>query len=238
MEYKGLLVDLDDTMTMSYQLYNKALKYVAKFLAKEYTLDVDKLYTLAQEKYLVISRDFPTVHTRHSRILLFRRTLDEMVGTYDLAILPKVEDMYWSYFLKNLKLFPEVKETLKELHSTGVKIAIVSDGDLSLRIRKAATVGLLQLVDEVVASEEVIFEKPFSAIFTLALSRLEVEPHEVVMLGNNYKNDISGAQLLDIRAGVFIPEEGGHPEGQDGTVKPDFIIHKFSELLGVMGDVN
>jgi len=228
LKYKALLVDLDDTLTKSNLLYNKALRHTSDFLANKYSLDANLVYQLALEKYNLLSHNFPGVHTRHSRILLFRMALDEIPGVkYDIGLLPEVENLYWKYFLENIRLYKGVKDSLRKMRRAGVKIAIVSDGDLSLRIRKTRAAGLLDFVDEIVASEEVIFEKPFSAIFTLALSRLHVETHEAVMLGNNLKNDIRGAQLVGIKAGIFNPVKDANIVGQDGTIVPDFEIKEF-----------
>jgi len=231
MKYKAALFDLDDTLIKSNKLYNKALRYAASYLASKYSLDLDEFYNIALEKYKIISVNFPTVHTRHSRILLFRMALDEAVGRYDLSLLPEVEEMYWDYFLENIELYPEVSATLSKIHISGMRTAIVSDGSLSLRIRKVKASGLLSYFDEVIASEEVIFEKPFSAIYTLALSKLDVDPHEVVMIGNDYQSDIRGAQLIGIRSGIFNPEVDGNVLKKDLSITADFEINKFSDLL-------
>jgi putative hydrolase of the HAD superfamily len=236
MKYKALLMDLDDTLTKSSKVYNIALEYAAKFLSDKYNLDATKFFELAKEKYIVISRNFPTVHTRHSRILVFRQALDEVMSTsYDLSLLPEVEEIYWEYFLRHIELYDEVIPTLAKIKGAGIKLAIVSDGGLELRIRKAQAVGLLPYIDEVVASEEVIFEKPFSAIFTLALSKLKTDPEHAVMLGNNYKNDIRGAQMVGIRAGIFDPVKDGNVEGQDGSTVEDFRITEFPQILDELG---
>lgn len=235
MKYKAIFFDLDDTLTKSNTIYNQSLRYASAYLASKYSLDVDEFYHLAQEKYKVIAATFPTVHTRHSRILLFRMALEEAVGRYDLSLLPEVEDMYWDYFLEHMRLYDGVEETLGKLRNSGIRLAIVSDGSLSLRIRKVKKVGLLPYFDAVVASEEVIFEKPFSAIFTLAMEKLDVDAPEVLMLGNDYKNDIRGAQLLGIRAGVFNPKNDGNVIHKDPSIIPDFEIHEFPELLKEAG---
>jgi putative hydrolase of the HAD superfamily len=230
-KYQAVLLDLDDTLIKSGKIYDRALKFAANFLSRKYSLDTDKFYNLVLEKHLIVHRNFPTVHTRHSRILVFRMALDEMVGEYDLSLLPDIEDMYWEFFMNNIELYPGVEHTLARIRDVGIKIAIVSDGSLSLRIRKTKAAGLLHYVDEVIASEEVIFEKPFSAIFTLALSRLNVESNEAIMVGNNYKNDVRGAQLVDIRAGIFDPPVDGNVEGQNGSINADFVLHEFTDLL-------
>ncbi|MCA9376350.1 HAD-IA family hydrolase [Candidatus Nomurabacteria bacterium] len=233
--YEALLVDLDDTLIRSSTLYNRATKFVATYLARKYSLDLDPFYEVVQEKHQIVQRNFPTVHTRHSRILVFRMALDQVVQKYDLSLLPDIEDMYWNFFLDHITTYPEVESTLTKLKDHNIKIGVVSDGSLNLRIRKIKKAGLLHLIDEVIASEEVIFEKPFSAIFTLALSRLGIEASEAIMVGNNFKNDIRGAQLIGIRTGLYDPPVDGNVEGQDGTIKADFVISAWSELLPEFG---
>jgi len=231
-KYKGLLVDLDDTLIKSAKIYDKAMLYTAKYVSNKYGLDEKKFFNSVMDNYAIISRSFPTTHTRHSRILVYRNALESLKIDYNISLLPELEDMYWDYFLENIEVYDDVYSTLQILKENGIKIAIVSDGDLSLRIRKADAAGLLPYIDEVVASEEVIFEKPFSAIFTLALSRLGIEPHEAIMLGNNYKNDIRGAQLVGIRSGMFDPPVDGNTIGQDSQsiIVPDFVINSYTEL--------
>lgn len=238
-KYRALLLDLDDTLIKSNTLYDKALLYVTKSLAKRFKLDEKTFFNSVMDKEMIIQRSFPSVHTRHSRILTFRMALDEVVKVYDFSVLPDVEDMYWGYFLEHIELYDNVKTTLKFLRDSGVKIAIISDGALNLRIKKAKAAGLIPYIDQIFASEEVIFEKPFGALFTLALSRLEVEAKHTIMLGNNYKNDIRGAQLVGIRAGMFDPPEDGNPMGQDMQIRviPDFVINDFAEIIDEMGFV-
>ncbi|OGC44048.1 hypothetical protein A2400_02175 [candidate division WS6 bacterium RIFOXYB1_FULL_33_14] len=236
-KYKGLMVDLDDTLIKSQKMYDLATQHTALYVSKEYGIDSDDFFNVVNEKYKIISRTFPSTHTRHSRILVYRLALASLNIKYELSLLPKLEDMYWDYFLSHVQLYDGVIETFSILKKRGVKIAVVSDGDLSTRIRKVEAIGLIPYVDEVVASEEVIFEKPFSAIFTLALSRLGIEAHEAIMLGNNFKNDIRGAQLLGIRSGIFNPPFDANLIGQDmqSIIVPDFVINSYQDLLCEFG---
>lgn len=232
-KYKGLMVDLDDTLIKSQKMYDLATRHTAVYVSKEYDINEEDFFNVVSEKYKIISKTFPSTHTRHSRILVYRLALDSMQVKYELSLLPKLEDMYWDYFLKNVQLYDDIVETFKILKRDGIKIAVVSDGDLSTRIRKVEAVGLIPFVDEVVASEEVIFEKPFSAIFTLALARLGIEPHEAIMLGNNFKNDVRGAQLLGIRSGIFNPAVDANLIGQDmqNIIVADFVMNSYKDLL-------
>jgi len=235
--YKGLMVDLDDTLIKSQKMYDLATRHTAFYVSKEYGIDDTDFFNVVTEKYKIISRTFPSTHTRHSRILVYRLALDSLDVKYELSLLPKLEDMYWEYFLKHIEIYDGALETFVILKKRGIKIAVVSDGDLSTRIRKVEAIGLIPYVDEIVASEEVIFEKPFSAIFTLALSRLGVEADEAIMLGNNFKNDVRGAQLLGIRSGIYNPPVDANLVGQDmqSIIVPDFVLNSYKDLLSEFG---
>lgn len=227
-------MDLDDTLIKSSKVYDRALEFASYYLAEKNDLKLTDFFPIVKKKDTLIRKNFPTVHTRHSRILVFRHALEEIGVAYSLSDLPTAEDIYWEFFDENVSLYPNVIENLKKIHEQGVKIAVVSDGDLRGRIRKIETVGLLPYIDQVFASEETIFEKPFAAIFTLALSKLKVQNTEAVMIGNNYKNDIQGAQLVGIKGAIFNPPEDGHVEGHDPEVVADFEFTHFDQLPAII----
>ena len=232
--FKALLLDLDDTLIKSSMVYDRALEFASYYLAEKNNLKLVEFFPIVKKKDTLIRKNFPTVHTRHSRILVFRHALEEIGSNYLLSDLPTAEDIYWEFFDENVSLYEGVIDALKVVKAEGVSVAIVSDGDLRGRIRKIETVGLLPYVDQVIASEETIFEKPFSAIFTLALSKLKVQNTEALMVGNNYKNDIQGAQLVGIKGAIFNPEFDGHVEGQDGEIVADFEFTHFKDLPAIV----
>ncbi len=232
--FRALLMDLDDTLIKSSQVYDRALEFASYYLAAKNNLSLNEFFPIVKKKDTLIRKNFPTVHTRHSRILVYRHALDEIGAQYSLSDLPAAEDIYWEFFDENVSLYPGVVDALKKIHEAGVKTAVVSDGDLRGRIRKIEAVGLLPYIDQVFASEETIFEKPFSAIFTLALSKLNVKNTEALMIGNNYKNDIQGAQLVGIKAAIFNPEVDGHVEGHDPEVVADYEFNHYDQLPAIV----
>lgn len=228
-------MDLDDTLIKSSQVYDRALEFSAYFLAEKNKLPKDEFFAIVRKKDTLIRKNFPTVHTRHSRILVFRHALDEIKANYSLSDLPAAEDLYWTFFDQNVEVYPGVYEALDKIRMAGIQIGIISDGDLRGRIRKVEAKGLLPYIDELFASEETIFEKPFSAIFTLALSKFEVKAHDALMIGNNYKNDIQGAQLVGIKAAIYNPPADGHVEGHDEAIIADYEFTHYNELPEILG---
>jgi FMN phosphatase YigB (HAD superfamily) len=54
------------------------------------------------------------------------------------------------------------------------------------------------------------------------------------MIGNNYKNDIQGAQLVGIKAAIFNPEVDGHVEGHDPEVVADYEFNHYDQLPAIV----
>ena len=56
--------------------------------------------------------------------------------------------------------------------------------------------------------------KPHPSIFETALTALEVDPSEAVMVGDSYEDDIEGARAVGIRA-ILVDRDGLHPGEPD-----------------------
>lgn len=67
-KFKGLLLDLDDTLIKLGQIYDKAMFHTAKYMPTKYKIDLDLLYENLQRQYRIVSKSFPNVHTRHRGI--------------------------------------------------------------------------------------------------------------------------------------------------------------------------
>ncbi|AIE86174.1 HAD family hydrolase [Fimbriimonas ginsengisoli] len=95
--------------------------------------------------------------------------------------------------------FPDTRPCLERLRNQGMRMAVVSNWDLSLS-RVLESIDLLAYFERVIASLEEGPEKPDPALFRIALERLGVEPNEVVHVGDSPRDDIDGAQAAGIRA--------------------------------------
>lgn len=104
-------------------------------------------------------------------------------------------------------VFSDVVPTLKTLKSRGLKLAVVSNWDISLH-KTLRIFGLSEYFDVVVASMEEGFEKPDPRLFRVALDKLGVEPHEAVHVGDNPLDDLKGAKSVGMKA--FVIDRGPH----------------------------
>lgn len=109
------------------------------------------------------------------------------------------------------QLFPDTVPVLKALRGA-YRVAIVSNGAYQAEMSRLLGIG--HYFDEIIGSLHVGVHKPRPEIFHLALSALDIEPHEAVMVGDTWEHDIVGAQAVGIRA-LHIVRDGGPSPGPD-----------------------
>jgi REG-2-like HAD superfamily hydrolase len=112
--------------------------------------------------------------------------------------------------------YPEVPEALRRTHERGLVQGVVSDWGTDLVSLLHAHELTLHL-DFVVASAAVGIAKPHPDIFRYALARAELEPHEVLYVGDSYVSDVLGARTVGIAA-VLLDREGRAPPAVDCPV--------------------
>ena len=97
---------------------------------------------------------------------------------------------------------------LKGLKRRGFRLGVISNWDASLE-NLLRNMGYLPYFDEVVASAAVGCRKPGSAIFEIALERMEVDASEAVHVGDLPEADGQGAASVGIRP-IIIDRSGKH----------------------------
>ena len=237
LKYTGLLIDLDDTIIKTHTAYKPTFDYLFTVLAERFGIEKETLAIEFEKEKEELKSDLKDSLAIHNRVIIFQNVLDSLKIKYSLDQISDINDLFWNTFISNATLFEGAKETLFKLRENDVKIAIVSDGEVDIRLKKIEGAGLAEYVDNMVSSEEIGFEKPAPRIYTLALTRINKNPEDVLMLGNNVISDVYGAQQIGIRAGLFDPDEDGNIYGREflSIVHPDFVIKEFPELLKEFG---
>ena len=105
--------------------------------------------------------------------------------------------------------YPEVLETLTSAHERGLIQGVISDWGTDL-IPILHAHDVTRHLDFVVASASVGTAKPHPDIFRFALARAELQPDEVLYVGDSYISDVLGARAVGIRP-VLIDREGRAP---------------------------
>lgn len=134
-------------------------------------------------------------------------------------------------------LIPGAKELIDTLKDTGYQLALVADG-LTRSFRNILTQhNLWDKFDCHIISEEVGYEKPHRAMFLAAAAALGITDNDfpsVVMVGNNLKRDIKGANALGM-VSIFLswtPRYSNIPA--DSSEVPDYTIAYPLDLLPLL----
>ncbi len=105
------------------------------------------------------------------------------------------------------ELYPDTVESLEQLKSSAISLAIVSNWNSSLK-RVVHGLNIADYFDFMLASAEVGVKKPSPKIFHKALECAAVEPSRVVHVGDTYQTDVLGARRAGIR-GIMLDRRGG-----------------------------
>lgn len=196
---KGILLDLDNTLYEYAPCHRAGIS--ATFDAWKNAFpnysekDFMSAYAEAREK---IHKRLTGQSASHSRFLYFQTMLEEELGKTNFSEALLLEEKYWSVFLNAMNLRAGALDFLKKMKTEGKKVCIVTDLTSRLQFQKVEQLGISEHIEYLVSSEEAGAEKPHRRIFELALQKLRLAPEEAVVIGDDEKRDIAGAEALRI----------------------------------------
>jgi putative hydrolase of the HAD superfamily len=145
----------------------------------------------------------------------------------DFAI--RLADRFSAYRDEQMFLFPGVHEALETFRTSGVKLALITNGAAEPQRRKIERFALAERFDHIQIEGEHGFGKPDERAYHHAMGELGVSPADTWMVGDNLEWEVETPQRLGIYA-IWMDAHGdGLPA--DSKVKPDRIVRSLTELL-------
>ena len=222
MNYKGILLDLDNTLYNYDAAHQYALDEVLTRFSVRYGLTSNDAYKLYDQSKLMNHRQLTLTAASHSRLFYFQKML-ELIGAFDIAECLQVDDQYWHFFLSTIKPEPHAMEMLSEIQ---VPKCVVTDFTAEPQFKKLMRLEMDPWIDHLVTSEEAGVEKPHPFIYMLALNKLGMKPNEVIMIGDSYEKDCLGASALGIDSILYK----GDASKQDLT-KGITVLSNFHDII-------
>ncbi|MGB8451608.1 MAG: HAD family hydrolase [Anaerocolumna sp.] len=135
------------------------------------------------------------------------------------------------------KMIEGAGETLVELYESGYTIALVADGTKASFDNIYSENGLDYCFSAKAISGDLKKAKPSAIMFHHAMEELglkESDKNRIVMIGNNIKRDILGANRMGITSILlsYSPRYVMQPECEEEI--PDYVVAKPCELVGLL----
>ncbi len=144
--------------------------------------------------------------------------------------------------IDSIKLYDDVKPTLKKIKDMGIKSAIISDGIPIKQYEKILRLEIDKLVDLIVITDEIGIRKPNPKLFEYFLEKFGVKGNETIYVGDNIEKDIIPANLNNIYT-IYIHRGGKYDlslseQNLDDKSMPDYEIHQLYELFDIVSNLN
>lgn len=129
-------------------------------------------------------------------------------------------------------LFPQVKQTLAALKTTGLPMAIVTNKPTPFVAPLLESLGIADAFSLIIGGDDVPVKKPHPAAIFMVLGTFGVLPNELLFVGDS-RNDIQAAQAAGVpNIGMTFGYNYGEPIA---TSQPDLTLDSFDELLPALG---
>jgi HAD superfamily hydrolase (TIGR01662 family) len=207
---RALLLDLDNTL-YDYESCNQPAVDAMLSLAEQ-QLHIPKA-TLAIE--FASARDkvkhwLPSVAAAHSRLLYLQTMIEKLTGKTHPSVALSLHDSFWSVYFSHMKLHAGVKDALRAIKEKGITIIVLTDLTTEIQLKKLVHLGIADLIDSVVTSEEAGADKPHPKMFLRALQKAGCTAAECLVVGDNVEADIVGAQQAGMRCALVKGAEDLH----------------------------
>lgn len=199
---KAILFDLDDTLFD----HTHASQVAMRALHAEHAAHIDHVEFCAEHARLL--------EQYHQRFLKGECSLDDaraarMTALFRKFDLPVNADKAWQVSMAyrdlhqaNRQLVPGAGDLLEKLYCE-YSLAIVTNNSSNEQHAKLKHLGIAGHFKAIAISEEVGATKPDPRIYYAALDQLGCEPHEAVMVGDNFSADVQGARDAGVAAVWF-----------------------------------
>jgi len=232
----AILFDLDDTIIQAYAKPDEAWQRLLQRFAGELGDGADAL-ARTRRAILDEARAFwgdPVNAARWrldiaaARRLVVRGGLARLHKADD-ALADRIGDAFTEMRRQEYKLFPDAHDTLDKLRTTGVRLALVTNGPAETQRAKVARFDLERRFDHIQIEGEFGKGKPEPEVYAHVIDRLGVQARECWMIGDNVEWEVVAPQRLGMRGIWYDPHGIGLPP--DSTIRPDRIIARLGELL-------
>lgn len=190
-----------------------------------------------QETFRLHDREIPTVDEIKGVIGLPLDGCMRGLGVADEGDVTELCATYRRIFpdvaMSQIKLFPEVKDTLIELHKQGKRLAIATSRNKVSLTEIMKRQGVYDYFELLVSASDGYEPKPSPAMVMGILERMDIAENETMVIGDTTFDLEMGNNANCWTCAVTY---GNHTRERLLTAQPNFIVDSFSEILACKTD--
>ncbi|MBR72038.1 MAG: haloacid dehalogenase type II [Rhodospirillaceae bacterium] len=162
---------------------------------------------------------------------LTNNALDFALETVELNKIGLSEKLMAAYC--ELKPYPEVITTLNQIKESGIKIAILSNGEPNMLDSAVKSAGLENLIDKTLSVDSIGIYKPHPSVYKYAVENLDCDSEKISFQSSN-SWDAVGAAHFGFKV-VWCNRSKQKIERLPAS--PDIIISDLSKLPEIIGAI-
>ena len=220
-----IFFDADDTLYPEKHLKIRAELETAELISKETGIDLRMVWEAfygSKWEALKAVDNTPYINSREN---WYKKTLKKLkitkLTSFELA------DYYWDVINKHIEPYYDVALALPKL-AMKYDLYILTDEYIDIINRKLASMGFDKYFKDTISGEHVNVQKPNSELFKLALEKAEADVNTTLMIGDNPRKDIRGANALGMKTALL--KRGHYYRPKLPAEKPDIFIENYIEL--------
>ena len=225
---KTVVFDLDNTLYAYAPAHEAGFRAVTAYGEAVLGITPERFALLHQKAERLLRRSAgKEAAAIHSRLIRYQLLLEGL--KLPIYHAPQMAACYWESFFAAVVPEPGTREALEKLREMGLRIGVGTNMTAEQQYEKLWRLGLLELVDFLVTSEEVGAEKPDGRLFRRCAEKAHCSAEDCLFVGDDLERDIGGALAAGMGA-VYLRRE-------EGVISlPPFIpqIHRIAELPGQM----
>lgn len=229
---KALTFDLDDTFYDNHPYIRHAVDEQYAFMQQHYPQVKEKPKSFWWQIRAQVLRDNPEYCS--DMIRLRRESLTRGLSQCGLsgdALKKAVEDTYNHFYhlRSDFVVRDQVKQILGKL-AAKYPIVAITNGNVDLE-----RIGLAEYFDLVLHASVEQPMKPNPCMFRKAQNFLNLEPEQILHVGDNLEKDVWGAINSGFRAGWYADNREMFINQENATVLPDVEFSDLDELVELLG---
>ncbi len=190
-DIKAVAFDIDGTLYPSLSLYWRLVPYIIRHF--RFYLHYNKV-----RKIMHRTAPLPDFYEYQARLLASELGCSSNRAKAMIKVI--AYDGLRPYF-KKIKPFKHVFDTFKALREKGYKIALLSDFPPD---QKGDIWGLIPYCDLILGTEEIGALKPSKYPFGIMSIALDLEPGQILYVGNSVKFDVRGANYAGMKSAIIV----------------------------------